>query len=120
MNVYLAIITTALVVTQIIRTTQNAIQLRRQRKEIDKTIGWFKENDVSEKDFVIQREVFYQLNDWLKAQKVDDTDICFECAHWKKWKSFAEDPEYKWCDKKMCYILQKRKCDDWERKYDGE
>lgn len=31
MNIYLTIITTVLVLTQIIRITQNAIQLRRQK-----------------------------------------------------------------------------------------
>ena len=34
MNTYLAIITTVLVVTQVIRVTQNAIQLRRQVKQL--------------------------------------------------------------------------------------
>lgn len=37
MNTYLAIITTALVVTQIVRLLQNAIQLRRQNVLFKKT-----------------------------------------------------------------------------------
>ena len=68
MNIYLAIITTVLVVTQIIRVTQNQIQLRRQRNEIDKAVGWLKDNDISEADFETQREVFYLLKDWLKRE----------------------------------------------------
>jgi len=68
MNIYLAIITTVLVLTQIVRVTQNAIQLRRQKKEIQKTLNWFNDNDVSEKDFIVQRQCFYLLRDWLEEQ----------------------------------------------------
>ena len=66
MSIYLTIITTVLVATQIIRITQNAIQLHRQNKKIDQTLGWIKSNDISERDFVIQREVFYMLHEKLK------------------------------------------------------
>lgn len=69
MNIYLAIITTVLVITQIVRVTQNHIQLRRQRKEIDKAIGWIKDNDISDIDFETQREVFYLLKDWLLRER---------------------------------------------------
>lgn len=69
MNIYLTIITTVLVITQIVRVTQNHIQLRRQRKEIDKAIGWIKDNDISEIDFETQREVFYLLKDWLLRER---------------------------------------------------
>lgn len=69
MTVYLAIITTVLVVTQVIRVTQNHIQLNRQRKEIEKTMGWIKDNDISQADFETQREVFYLLKDWLLREK---------------------------------------------------
>lgn len=69
MTVYLAIITTVLVVTQVIRVTQNHIQLNRQRKEIEKTMGWIKDNDISQVDFETQREVFYLLKDWLLREK---------------------------------------------------
>ena len=68
MNIYLAIITTVLVLTQIVRVTQNAIQLRRQEKQIQKTLNWFNDNDVSEKDFIVQRQCFYLLRDWLEEQ----------------------------------------------------
>ena len=82
MNIYLAIITTVLVITQIVRTTQNAIQLRRQRREIDKTIGWINDNDISERDFEVQREVFCLLRDWLKAHS-ERTDLVVqrECVY---------------------------------------
>lgn len=69
MNIYLAIITTVLVITQVVRVTQNHIQLRRQRKKIDEAIGWIKDNDISEIDFETQREVFYLLKDWLLRER---------------------------------------------------
>ena len=69
MTIYLTIITTVLVVTQVIRVTQNHIQLRRQREEIDKAVGWIKDNDISEADFETQREVFYLLKDWLMRER---------------------------------------------------
>lgn len=72
MNVYLTIMVTVLVATQVIRITQNAIQLHRQRVEIDKTLDWFKERDVSERDFDVQRECFYLLRDWLKTWGRED------------------------------------------------
>lgn len=61
MEVYLAIMVTVLVTTQIIRVTQNHISLMRQEKKIDESLQWIKDNDVSEKDFQIQRKVFYLL-----------------------------------------------------------
>ena len=71
MNTYLTIMVTVLVVTQIVRISQNHIQLRRQRKEIDETCGWIRENDVSERDFNVQRECFYLLKEWLEKEKDD-------------------------------------------------
>ena len=68
MNTYLTIMVTVLVTTQIIRITQNHIQLRRQRKEIDKDLAWIRDNDISEHDFDVQREVFYLLREKLKKE----------------------------------------------------
>lgn len=65
MTTYLTIITTVLVLTQIIRITQNILLFRRE-KEIKKTIGLIKDNDVSEIDSKIQREVFDFLYEKLK------------------------------------------------------
>ena len=69
MNIYLTIMVTVLVITQVIRITQNHIQLQRQRKEIDKAVGWIKDNDVSEHDFEIQRKVFYMLYEKLSKKE---------------------------------------------------
>lgn len=68
MSVYLTIMVTVLVITQIIRITQNAISLWRQEHEIKKAIGWIKDNDVSEHDFQIQREVYMMLHNKLTAE----------------------------------------------------
>lgn len=40
MNIYLTIMVTVLVLTQVIRITQNAIQLHRQEKRIEKDLAW--------------------------------------------------------------------------------
>ena len=61
MEVYLAIMVTVLVATQIIRVTQNHLSLMKQQKKMDESLQWIKDNDVSEKDFQIQRKVFYLL-----------------------------------------------------------
>ena len=71
MNTYLTIMVTVLVATQIIRITQNAIQLHIQNKKIEKAVGWIKDNDVSEHDFEIQRAVYMMLYDKLKAEAED-------------------------------------------------
>ena len=71
MNKYMTVITTILVITQVIRVTQNAISLHRQEKDIKKVCGWIKDNDVSEKDFNTQREVFYMLHDWLSGRGIN-------------------------------------------------
>ena len=69
MEVYLTIMVTVLVATQIIRVTQNHISLIKQRKEIEKSIDWIKDNDISQKDFEIQRKVFYLLYEKLSEVK---------------------------------------------------
>lgn len=68
MNIYLAIITTVLVITQIIRLIQNAIQLYRQEKTIAKELAWIKDNDISERDFDVQRDCFYLLRQYLERE----------------------------------------------------
>ena len=68
MNTYLTIMVTILVITQIIRITQNHISLFRQEKKIKETVGWLKDNDVSERDFEVQRKVFYLLHEKLSKE----------------------------------------------------
>lgn len=69
MNTYLTIITTVLVLTQIIRVTQNAINLHRQNKEIKRNIEWIGDREITKEDFDVQRECFYLLRDKLKGME---------------------------------------------------
>ena len=69
MEVYLTIMVTVLVATQIIRITQNHISLRRQNKEFDENLQWIKENEISKRDFEVQRKVFYLLYEKLSEVK---------------------------------------------------
>lgn len=74
MTTYLCIITTALVLTQIIRLIQNSINLHRQNLAIKRDLSWLKDRDVTQKDFDTQRECFYLLRDWLKKQEEGEAD----------------------------------------------
>lgn len=72
MTTYLAIITTALVITQIIRLAQNTISLTWQNREIKRQISWIKDVELSEKDFEIQRAVYELLYEELQGEKDND------------------------------------------------
>lgn len=66
---YLIVMTTVLVVTQIIRVTQNTIQLVRQNKMIKKEI--VRLGDVTDEDIAMHRE-FYKLGcEYLRKLKED-------------------------------------------------
>ena len=73
MNTYLTIMVTVLVITQVIRITQNHISLRRQRKVFKRDVGWLVERDITEKDFDVQREAFALLRDYLKERVNDES-----------------------------------------------
>lgn len=68
MTIYLTIMVTVLVATQIIRITQNHIQLSRQRRMLQKDLAWIRDNDITERDFDVQRDCFYLLRDWLERE----------------------------------------------------
>lgn len=61
MNIYLTVMVTVLVISQIIRVTQNHISLKRQEELNKKSIGWVENAYPSERDFAIQREVYRML-----------------------------------------------------------
>ena len=69
MTVYLTIMVTVLVTTQVIRIIQNTISLYNQHKEIKRHIQWFDERDLSAEDFDIQRECIYLLYKKLKKEE---------------------------------------------------
>ena len=58
MDKYLAVITTVLVITQVIRITQNAISLHRQKVEFKKNLGELSEMEVTKADFEMQRKAY--------------------------------------------------------------
>ena len=65
MNTYLAIITTVLVITQIIRLVQNHIQLRRQKTIFEKQLGDLADLEIQKEDFEIQRKAYRLIVEWL-------------------------------------------------------
>jgi hypothetical protein len=77
MNTYLAIITTALVVTQIIRLIQNAVQLRRQNVLFKKQLGDLADMQVTEKDFLTQRKAYRLIVEYLE-HRVQEKDKVYD------------------------------------------
>ena len=70
MNIYLAIITTVLVITQIIRVIQNHIQLRRQHILFKEQLGQIQ--DVTQEDFDVQRKAYRLVVKHLEKGEADD------------------------------------------------
>ena len=68
MNNYLVIITTVLVITQVIRVTQNAISLHRQKIEFKKNLGELTEWEVKKEDFEMQRKAWRLIVEKLENE----------------------------------------------------
>ena len=66
MNTYLAIITTVLVLTQIIRLVQNAVQLRKQHILFKKQLGQLADCEPTRKDFETQRKAYRLIVEYLE------------------------------------------------------
>ena len=62
---YLTIMVTVLVLSQIVRVIQNAIHIHKWNKQLERDLAWIKDRDISERDFDVQREVFYLLREKL-------------------------------------------------------
>ena len=73
MNTYLAIITTALVITQIIRLIQNTIQLRRQEVLFKEQLGQLADTEVTKEDFDTQRKAYRLIVEFLERKCENDT-----------------------------------------------
>lgn len=67
MTIYLVIITTALVATQVIRIVQNTISLRRNNKLLNAQLNRL--DDVSNEDFEMQKEAYRLIVDCLKHRE---------------------------------------------------
>lgn len=68
MNNYLVIITTVLVITQVIRVTQNAISLHRQKIKFKKNLGELTEWEVKKEDFEMQRKAWRLIVEKLENE----------------------------------------------------
>lgn len=68
MNNYLAIITTVLVATQIIRVTQNTISLHRQNVLYKKQLGELADLELKKEDFEYQREAYRLIVERLSEE----------------------------------------------------
>lgn len=69
MNTYLAIITTVLVVTQIIRLIQNAVQLHRQDILFKKQLGHLADCEPTKEDFDNQRKAYRLIVEHLEGRE---------------------------------------------------
>lgn len=65
MNIYLTIMVTILVATQLVRISQNHIQLMREKKQLEKNIAWLNDNEITAQDLNTQRAVYQMLYSYL-------------------------------------------------------
>lgn len=70
MELYLTIITTVLVATQIIRVTQNAITLHRQNVLFKKQCEEVRDLEIMKEDFEIQRKAYKLIVDYMEDKEV--------------------------------------------------
>lgn len=69
MNTYLAIITTVLVITQIVRIIQNAVQLHRQNVLFKEELGQLANCNPTEQDFENQRKAYRLIVNYLEHKE---------------------------------------------------
>ena len=79
MNTYLVIITTVLVVTQIIRVIQNHTQLRRQRVLFENQLKELADAELTERDFEVQKKAYQLVVEYL-GHRVQFKESVTECA----------------------------------------
>ena len=72
MELYLTIMTTALVITQILRVIQNNIQLRRQKVMFEKQLKELADMELTEKDFETQRRAYRLAVEFFERRTDDD------------------------------------------------
>lgn len=68
MNNYLVIITTVLVITQVIRITQNAISLHRQNTLYKKQLKELSDFELKKDDFEMQRKAYKLIVERLSKE----------------------------------------------------
>ena len=67
MNIYLAIITTVLVLTQVIRIVQNTISLNKHNKMINAELNRI--GNISNEDIETQKEAYKLIVDYLRHRE---------------------------------------------------
>ena len=82
MNTYLVIITSVLVVTQIIRITQNGIQLHRQNKLYGKQLKELAEYEINKDDIATQKAVYRLALEFLQEMPIPGHDEHCERCTW--------------------------------------
>jgi hypothetical protein len=78
MNTYLAIITTVLVITQIVRLIQNAVQLHRQNILFKEQLAQLADCNPTEKDFETQRKAYQLIVNRLEYE--ESLKLCGEAG----------------------------------------
>ena len=78
MEIYLTIITTVLVLTQIIRLIQNTVQLRRQKVLFKKQLKELADMEVTERDFETQRKAYRLMVEYLEDRVAQKMEVCNE------------------------------------------
>ena len=68
MNTYLAIITTVLVITQIVRLIQNAVDLHRQNILFKEQLGYLAGCTPTEQDFENRRKAYRLIVNYLEEK----------------------------------------------------
>lgn len=68
MNAYLTVITTILVLTQIIRITQNHFSLRRERKLFEKQLKGLADVEPTKEDFATQKKAYKLIVEYLESK----------------------------------------------------
>ncbi len=71
MNTYLAIITTILVITQIVRVAQNTIQLRKQDALFRQQLKELADMELTERDFETQRKAYRLAVEFFERRAED-------------------------------------------------
>ena len=71
MNTYLAIITTVLVITQVVRLIQNAVQLHRQNILFKEQLGHLADTKITEEDFKTQRRAYQLIINYLEHKEAE-------------------------------------------------
>ncbi len=75
MNNYLVIITTVLVITQVIRVAQNTIQLHRQNVLYKKQLKEVADLEITEADFEMQRKAYRLIVQKLERENATKMEV---------------------------------------------